>query len=215
MQVQRAIWTSKQALNSYRTFVTRCRQQRQFNAHAQRQYLQHRWSALRRAIRNTSRAHKRLQMAAAMWAARTVAEVLRHWQRWAATATQLTAKAQQAEYSTRLRILHDSTFFWQQYALGRGRQSEQMHDAKRLWKATCWRRLREHIHQQRTATESATAITSITRALSSSPTKSGRPRWVLFRGQLFRRRHALVRLWRHNLRVARQQCTAMVWGVRW
>jgi hypothetical protein len=48
-----------------------------------------------------------------------------------------------------------------------------------------------------------------------SPTKGSKARWVLFRGKLYRRRHALVRLWKHCVRIAMQQRDAIMWGVKW
>jgi hypothetical protein len=48
-----------------------------------------------------------------------------------------------------------------------------------------------------------------------SPTKGSKARWVLFRGRLYRRRHALVRLWKHCVRIAMQQRDAIMWGVKW
>jgi hypothetical protein len=48
-----------------------------------------------------------------------------------------------------------------------------------------------------------------------SPTKGSKARWVLFRGRMYRRRHALVRLWKHSVRIAMQQRDAVIWGVKW
>jgi hypothetical protein len=57
---------------------------------------------------------------------------------------------------------------------------------------------------------------STTQALTGrSPTKGSKARWVLFRGRLYRRRHALVRLWKHSVRIAMQQRDAVIWGVKW
>lgn len=50
---------------------------------------------------------------------------------------------------------------------------------------------------------------------SSSPTKRGKAKWVCFRGRIFRRRQALIRLMKHNIRVIVQQRTAQMWGERW
>jgi hypothetical protein len=55
-----------------------------------------------------------------------------------------------------------------------------------------------------------------TQALTGrSPTKGSKARWVLFRGKLYRRRHALVRLWKHSVRISVQQRDAVMWGVKW
>jgi hypothetical protein len=55
-----------------------------------------------------------------------------------------------------------------------------------------------------------------TQALTGrSPTEGSKARWVLFRGRLYRRRHALVRLWKHSVRIAMQQRDAVIWGVKW
>ena len=68
-----------------------------------------------------------------------------------------------------------------------------------------------------TTTLSNTKLTAATTTIQNSPTPSTKqkPRYILFRGRLFQRKYALLRLLRHNIRSSLQQQTALTWGKKW
>jgi hypothetical protein len=70
-------------------------------------------------------------------------------------------------------------------------------------------------HETRARTIAGTPQGTTQALTGRSPTKGSKARWVLFRGRLYRRRHALVRLWKHSVRIAMQQRDAVMWGVKW
>jgi hypothetical protein len=99
--------------------------------------------------------------------------------------------------------------------------------AARQWKRACWGRfrrgiklvqrasaLRSELNQCTTPVVSRALVKKGSADLISSSARS-KARFVVFRGRVFRRRHALLRLMRHNVRSIVQQRAARLWGMKW
>jgi hypothetical protein len=97
------------------------------------------------------------------------------------------------------------------------------------WKRACWGRFRRGILLVQRASallralqqcttpvnNSSVLITTKNDDLGCSSSTRNKARFVVFRGRMFRRRHALLRLMRHNVRSIVQQRVARVWGMKW
>lgn len=202
-------------------------------------FLHKHWPTLQWHTKTHKRLTQRLAMGASVWSMQRVTQALQTLAARARLQRKIHRAAMVAAQRTRSRLIHESILLWHHHAEGAWQQGSRAERADRQWKRHCFHQFRRGVQHLASAAASSSIIAVLenrastfrnisnnfqpvlstelhsSRSNNSSPAKTSKSRWVVFRGRLFRRRRALVRLWKHAVRVALQQRGAVAWGVKW
>jgi hypothetical protein len=167
-----------------------------------------RWPGLRASIATRKRLRIRFNMSAAVCALRSVGSATQHWHSLAKRRSRAHTLLSLHLHNKRVQCLRAVAQRWRRttvHSTAAGRAGDK---ASLLWKRKMFACLMRRVlvgYDWR-------SIVDGKRGMRARPSNR---KYILYCGMLFRKKHSLVRQWRHHTRILFKQRGALLWGKRW